>query len=656
MTGPTEPVEAPTVPSERGAAGSTARRKRWPLVLAALAAIGFLLLFFVGSTELLHWTESAGFCSMCHVMAPEFTAYENSAHARAECGTCHIGPGAVAAIQAKFANARYLWVYPTNRYERPIPSPIHSLRPVEVVCEQCHWPQKIYADRVVVKNEYGTDAANSLTQVALNVRTGGGSSASGFGRGIHWHIENPVYYIATDEKRQEIPWVSAEYNGVVTEYVSVDSNLTPDALAQYEKRKLDCVDCHNRASHNFRRPAEVVDEALTNGTLPNLPNIKEQAVKVLETQYATEAEAATAIAAVADYYKNEQSAVYAQREAEVTTAVGVLQDIFNRTQFPFMNVTWQSHPNNIGHKDFPGCFRCHDGKHLSGDNQVIRLECNVCHTIPEVAGPGQVLQPVASVKPANEPDSHRSTTWLAEHRFQFNATCATCHTVDNAGGSDNSSFCSNAACHATEWQYAGLNAPKIRELSQPVKSPSTGAPDPIPHPINQTTDCKICHAVDKVRPFPATHVNFTNDICSGCHVPSVPAGPNEPAPLAAPPIPHQLEGMGECLLCHRIDGTVPYPANHTSITVDLCGNCHKPAEVAATPTPAPAPAANPEATPTAGGAGTGGAAGIGPAIPHELTGREACLVCHDPSGGLKPAPPDHAGRANDTCQACHKPR
>jgi nitrate/TMAO reductase-like tetraheme cytochrome c subunit len=600
---PSSDAPGPVVTPPAAPAVTRKRRSRWSILLAALAAIGFLLVFFIGSTELLHWTESTTFCSLCHVMKPEYTTYHNSDHARAECGTCHIGPGALPAIQAKLANVRYLWVYPTNTYERPIPSPIHSLRPVDVVCEQCHWPEKFYADRVVVKNEYATDADNSLTQVALNIRTGGGRLSEGYGRGIHWHIANPVYYIATDEDRQEIPWVSAEFNGVTTEYLSVDTTLTPDALAQYEKRRMDCVDCHNRASHDFRRPSEVLDESLAQGVLPNLPNIKEQGVKVLEQQYATEQEAAVAIAAVADYYQNEQPAVFAQREGEVRTAVQVMQGIFDRTQFPFMNVNWQSHPNNIGHKDFPGCFRCHDGKHLSADNQAIRLECNVCHTIPEVAGPGQALQPISSVAPTNEPESHRSTTWLAEHRYQFDASCESCHTIDNPGGSDNTSFCSNAACHATEWQFAGLNAPRIRELSAPPKSPSTGVPDPVPHPLNATTDCTVCHALDKVRPFPENHATFTNDMCTGCHTPTLPVGdggqapepgataapgaapvpgetpatPPAAAPAAAPAIPHQLEGMGECTLCHALDAMKPFPENHTAFTLDMCVNCHMPA-------------------------------------------------------------------------------
>lgn len=646
-TRPTQPASAPTEPRR-------SRRKRWPFVLAALAAVGFLLVFFIASTEFLHWTESTAFCSMCHVMKPEYTAYHNSAHARAECGTCHIGPGAVPAIQAKFANARYLWVYPLNKYERPIPSPIHSLRPVEVVCEQCHWPEKHYTDRAVVRNQYAEDEENSLTQVAFNVRTGGGRENEGLGRGIHWHIANPVYYIATDERRQEIPWVSAEYNGVTTEYISVDSNLTPEALAQYEKRKMDCVDCHNRASHNFERPADMTDRAIAQGVLPELSFIKQQAVQALETQYATEAEAATAIAAVEDFYKNEHPDVYAEREADVKTAVRVLQELFDRTQFPFMNVTWESHPNNIGHRDFPGCFRCHDGKHLSADNQAIRLECNLCHTIPQVAGPGQTLQPVSAVPAGNEPDSHKSTTWLSEHRFRFDTSCEACHTTDNPGGSDNTSFCSNSACHGAAWQFVGLNAPQIRELSAPPREPGAGVPNPIPHPINQTTDCVICHGQNGVRPYPLNHATFTTDMCVGCHTPSQPVGSDSaPQPVSAPTIPHQLEGMGDCVMCHGPDAAKPFPPSHASFTLEQCGNCHQPAEGVTEPGATVTPEATSEPTPEAAPTATGGVAAA-PGIPHELAGRDNCLMCHDPTTGMKPAPADHAGRTNDTCQACHQ--
>jgi len=752
-TSETAPMNEPAVGSDPAAVPvKPRRRRRWPWVLGAVGVVAALFLFFIGSVTLLDYTESTEFCSLCHVMDPEHEAYLNSPHSRVDCGTCHIGPGVIPAIQAKLAAVRYLWVYPTNSYERPIPSPIHSLRPTTVVCEQCHWPQKVYEDRLAVVPDYAPDEQNSLTQTQLLMKTGGGSTESGQGRGIHWHIENPVYYLATDEKRQDIPWVQAEYDGKVTEYLSTDSTLTPEQIASAEKRKMDCVDCHNRATHIFENPEKSLNEAMTTGAIPaDLPYIKQHGAEVLGQKYATEEEAAAAIAGIVETYKTQHPDVYAAREADVTTAVTAIQAIFDQNTFPFMNADWQSHPDNIGHENFPGCFRCHDGKHLSSDNQAVRLECNICHSIPAVALPGQPLPPIQQPNVA-EPESHHSTTWLAEHRYKFDTTCEACHTVDNPGGSDNSSFCSNSACHATEWKYAGLNAPQVRELSAPPKVPSSGEANPVPHPIGPTTDCNICHGPDKVKPYPENHTAFTPDMCATCHpstlkegttapsvAPTIPhpltgmgecqtchgSGGVKPAPAshaaftpdmcvnchkvaetatapgAAPAIPHQVAGMGECKNCHGPEGIKPAPANHAAFTPEMCGNCHQAnvAGVAPGAAPAiphqvagmgecknchgpegikPAPAnhaafssdictnchqapkasGTPEATPTpeddeSSGESEGESEGP-PAIPHELAGRDNCLVCHNPDGGMKPAPANHAGRTADTCQTCHK--
>jgi len=650
-------------------------KSRWRALWFAVIALFVAWLFFMGSVSLMEYAESTEFCSLCHVMTPEHTAYQNSPHARTNCGVCHIGPGAYPAFEAKVRSAHYLWVYPLNRYERPIKSPITSLRPVEVVCEQCHWPQKFYEDRLVTIPDYAQDEKNSLTQTTLVINTGGGPAEAGLGRGIHWHIENPVYYIATDEKRQNIPWVQATFGGVTTEYISTDSTLTAEAIARAEKRKMDCLDCHNRASHNFRRPDDALDQALALGQIPaDLPYIKREGVKVLERKYATEAEAAAAIAGVEDFYKTNYASLYESRQADVQKAVAGLQSIFNQTQFPFMGVDWQTHTNNIGHKDFPGCFRCHDGKHLSKDNQAIRLECNICHSIPQVALPGKPL-PAVEISRASEPDSHKSTTWLAQHRYQFDATCAQCHTVDNPGGKDNSSFCANSACHDTKWVFAGLDAPKVRELSAPPKVPGKGAPNAIPHPIGQRTDCLLCHAVGKVRPYPENHASFKADMCTQCHKPTLQetAVPTPtPAPTATPvatatptasaaapaagvkpagepkAIPHELAGRDDCLLCHNPEtGVKAAPRDHAGRTNENCQGCHKPATGATT------------ATPTASAAAP--AAGVKPAgepkaIPHELAGRDDCLLCHNPETGVKAAPRDHAGRTVEQCQLCHKPK
>lgn len=595
-------------------------KSKWRAILFAGGMLFVFWLFFMGSVTLMDYAESTEFCSLCHVMAPEHTVYQNSPHAKTACGTCHIGPGAYQAFAAKVRSAHYVWAYPLGLYEKPIPSPITSMRPVEVVCAQCHWPQKFYNDRLVRIPSYGQDEANSLTETVLVVNTGGGPTEEGLGRGIHWHIENPVYYIATDEKRQDIPWVQATFNGVTTEYISADSKLTPEAIAKAEKRKMDCVDCHNRASHNFRRPEEALDQALALGQIAvDLPFIKREGVKVLEQKYATEAEAAKAVAGVEDFYKTNYAALYASRQADVRKAVAGLQDIFNKTQFPFMGADWKSHANNIGHTDFPGCFRCHDGKHLSQDNQAIRLECNICHSVPQVAAPGKRI-PAIEVSAAKEPASHKSTTWLAQHRYRFDATCAQCHTIDNPGGNDNSSFCSNGACHGAKWTYAGLNAPQVRELSAPPKIPGKGVPNAIPHPIGQRTDCLTCHAAGKVKPYPANHTSFTPDMCTQCHKPTLQE--------TAVPTPTALA------TATRVPATpVPTTAAATPVPTATAATAAPPATVASAP-----PAGGP------------------PAISHDLAGRDNCTLCHNPEGGVKPAPKDHVGRAVEQCQLCHKPK
>ncbi len=566
MTDQITPQSSQETPPPEEVAPPKRRRRLWLWVMGVLAILVVAFIFFVGSVELLHYSESAAFCSACHVMAPEHTAYANSPHARVDCGTCHIGPGALAAFQAKLANIRYLWVYPTNSYERPIPSPITSLRPVEVVCEQCHWPEKFYEDRLAVKSEFGMDEENSLTSTALLMKTGGGTETAGLGRGIHWHIANPVYYIATDEKRQDIPWVQAEYSGTVTEYISTDSTLTATDIANAEKRKMDCIDCHNRASHDFQRPSTALDEALAAGTIPaDLPAIKAQGTEVLERTYATEEEAAQAIAGVTDFYKNTYPDVYNSRQADVEKAVAGLQAIFDQSAFPFMNVDWQSHTDNIGHKDFPGCFRCHDGKHLSADNEAIRLECNICHAIPEVALPGQPMPVINSVPPGNEPETHHSTTWLAEHRYQFDSTCAECHTTGDPGGTSNTSFCSNSACHGTKWTYAGLDAPAISSLVAPPREPGTGQPNPVPHPIAADTNCLNCHGPEGVIPAPESHASFDITMCTQCHQATL---MDQPTPAGASSTPEvQCHGSADPTgCCGRIAGD----SAHAARTRRLC--------------------------------------------------------------------------------------
>jgi hypothetical protein len=99
----------------------------------------------------------------------------------------------------------------------------------------------------------------------------------------------------------------------------------------------------------------------------------------------------------------------------------------------------------------------------------------------------------------------------------------------------------------------------------------------------------------------------------------------------------------------------PSPENHASFKPDMCTSCHKPA-LQESSAPIAAPAGATPVTPRAGQPTPAPApAGI-QAIPHDLAGRDNCLMCHNPEGNIKPAPKDHVGRANETCQMCHKPK
>ena len=108
----------------------------------------------------------------------------------------------------------------------------------------------------------------------------------------------------------------------------------------------------------------------------------------------------------------------------------------------------------------------------------MRLECNLCHSIPVVVASTQFVADI-EVSRGPEPQSHLNANWISLHRQVYDATCSDCHTTGNPGGTDNSSFCSNSACHGSAWTYAGFDAPALRQilLSQ---LPPTPTPVPLP--------------------------------------------------------------------------------------------------------------------------------------------------------------------------------
>ncbi len=359
---------------------------------AVISFVTFLVVFAVvsaaGSYKAYEFTESVQFCGqLCHtVMSPEYTAYQLSPHARVACADCHVGPGATWFVKSKLSGSRQVFAALFNTFPRPIPTPVKNLRPAQETCEQCHWPKKFYGGQLKVFTHYASDEKNTLRQVRMIIKTGGGDPATGAPEGIHWHmnIGNKIDYVASDEKRQVIPYIHVEdQQGRVTEYYAKDSTLSKDQIAKAEKHHMDCVDCHNRPTHIYVSPDLSVDQSLLAHRIDTaLPSVKQEAVTVLTADYKTTDVAMQGIASgIQDFYEKKYPDVAKSKQLEIRNAVTEVQAIFKRTTFPEMRLNWQTHPNNLGHFYSPGCFRCHDGQHVSADGRVISRDCNQCHTM-----------------------------------------------------------------------------------------------------------------------------------------------------------------------------------------------------------------------------------------------------------------------------------
>jgi hypothetical protein len=335
----------------------------------------------------IHYMDSNEFCGqVCHsVMEPEFAAFQDGPHSRVGCVQCHIGPGAPWFVQAKISGLRQVIAVNLNTFSRPIPSPVHNLRPARETCEQCHWPEKFHGDKVKVVREFAADETNTESTTTLQIHVGGGSDKLSIATGIHWHmnVANVVEYIATDDKRQVIPWVRiTDRTGASREYTA--EGVTPEELAGGERRTMDCVDCHNRPSHPFDPSADkAVNRALAMGSIPkNVPFIKREATAALNETYPSQQVADERIAQrLREFYRSSYNQFYMGRRQDVERAITGAQALYKRNVFPAMNVGWGTYPNNIGHMDFPGCFRCHDENHKTKDGKTIGQDCSLCHDI-----------------------------------------------------------------------------------------------------------------------------------------------------------------------------------------------------------------------------------------------------------------------------------
>ncbi len=337
--------------------------------------------------------ESTEFCGQaCHsVMAPEFAAYQDSPQSRVKCVECHIGPGADWFVKSKLSGAWQVVSVSLDLYQRPIPTPIHHLRPARETCEQCHWPTKFVGDRLWVKTHFSSDEPNTELKTVLLLRVGGVEGR--LSHGIHWHVDPGIQIrYRSDESRDMIGDVELTLPDGSVKVFSKEG--TEEATGDW--RVMDCVDCHNRPSHTFSMPEAEMDRALQNGRLDrSLPFLRREGLRALRGDYPSHVEAREKITeALTTFYAEAYPEV---EPARVTQAAGVLADVYGRNVFPAMNVAWGTYTNHLGHTDFPGCFRCHDDEHTTPDGQVISQDCSTCHTLlameeenPEVL---EMLQP-----------------------------------------------------------------------------------------------------------------------------------------------------------------------------------------------------------------------------------------------------------------------
>jgi NapC/NirT cytochrome c family protein len=379
--------EAGELPTIYPAIDLKAPMVRSSFLFVAGATVLNVMIFGFASYRGVSYMDSTTFCGQtCHtVMAPEFSAYQNSPHARVECVECHIGPGAGWFVRSKLSGLRQVFAVTFHTYSRPIPSPVKYLRPARETCEHCHWPQRFSGDKFILKTSYKDDEKNTMMTTALVMKIGGRVSSGSVGiHGRHLDEGSRIHYISTDDRRQVIPVVYyTDDKGKTVEYVSTDLKVSKRELEKGDKRSMDCIDCHNRPTHAFDLPENAVDLRLSRGLIsPELPYIRKKAVELLKANYPDRDSAQKQIVeGIKNYYHSTYPEVFNGKRALVEQSADNVAKIYLRNVFPDMSVSWGTHPNNLGHNDSPGCFRCHDGSHISADGRTISNDCTACHNL-----------------------------------------------------------------------------------------------------------------------------------------------------------------------------------------------------------------------------------------------------------------------------------
>ncbi|MFT5366454.1 MAG: hypothetical protein ACI8V2_001401 [Candidatus Latescibacterota bacterium] len=393
------------------------------VVIWSIGTTIFLLGTTVGTYKAYQTTESVIFCGeLCHnVMAPEYTAYQVSAHANVSCAECHIGPGAEWFVKAKLSGLHQVYAVLTDTFQRPISTPIENLRPARETCEHCHWPEKFFGGRQKILPHFLSDEENTPYPISMLLNIGGGNGDQA--EGIHWHVakSHHMEYIATDHDRKDIVWVRlTKEDGSIAEYTLGGEPLGTDIKTAHSPRSVDCLDCHNRPSHNYRSPIKIVNQALHLGKVDvSLPYVKREAVTVFDREYETTPNAMQAIEThLTNFYQEEYPDLLKEKSDVIAQTITSLQKGYRENFFPEMKVSWKAYPDHVGHSEFLGCFRCHGSELETTDGGTISKDCNLCHTILS-----QGTKEQAMLTPGGIPFRHPVDIDGAE----LEANCTECH-------------------------------------------------------------------------------------------------------------------------------------------------------------------------------------------------------------------------------------
>jgi mono/diheme cytochrome c family protein len=662
----------------------------------------------IGAYALLDYTESSNFCgSACHTpMYPEFTAYQNSVHSTVACTECHVGTGTVNLVRSKLNGVGQLFQMVLKNYPRPITSPVENLRPARETCEQCHTPSKFSGEQVKTVASFASDLANTKESYTLVLKVGGGDS--GVADGIHWHISSKVWYVPMDAERLQIGWVREEKpDGTVKEYINpADAAiLTPEFIAA-NKRLMDCVDCHNRTGHDFQSPEQLIDQALQDGSIDtSLPFIKKEALSIFNSTSANLKLLDSNLDNIRQYYQVNYPGMFEVSSAKIDQAVAKLKEIAELTTFPDMNVTPDTHVDNSGHNKpsdaqlqgvnltfdgwrtnrSDGCFRCHGTLVPSGTTpasgnsfvsavppgpagtdqgpKTLDASCNLCHYASTTASgapiPKDIPHPTDRLENCTLCHGANSLKpFPADHPWSNNDACTSCHkeaqvfkTVaapvrpadakdlpHDIKGLEDCFLCHSAAgpkpmkdTHPWASKDTCLSCHPLSPTPEPapVADPIPAKVPQIPHVLDSLQDCLLCHAPGAPKPISNNHPWSTNDTCQACHTVSSEAKTVQTALVKpAPDILHSIQGLDNCRLCHP--SAVQFPQDHASLPNDFCLLCHQvgtPKDIVSVPN-------------------------IAPQIQHSINGLGNCLGCHD-IGRPMPFPSDHIGRTPAMCTMCH---